>query len=111
MNLSLPLPSRGTGSWLYHKYLPLNDFPTRYGKVKDIEDFCLKAQMVSYEQYRALQEGFNYKMWDWYSGMLIWKNQNPWTALRGGSMIIFWIIQGVILDTCMGQHLCIFSLT
>jgi hypothetical protein len=23
-------------------------------------------------------------MWDWYSGMLIWKNQNPWTALRGG---------------------------
>ncbi len=39
--------------------------------------------MVSYEQYRALQEGFNYKMWDWYSGMLVWKNQNPWTALRG----------------------------
>ena len=39
--------------------------------------------MVSYEQYRALQEAFNYKMWDWYSGMLVWKNQNPWTALRG----------------------------
>ena len=38
---------------------------------------------MSYEQYRALQEGFNYKMWDWYAGMLVWKNQNPWTALRG----------------------------
>jgi mannosylglycoprotein endo-beta-mannosidase len=70
-------------SWSYHKYLPLMDFPDRYGKVKDIRDFCLKAQIVSYEQYRALQEGFNYKMWDWYTGMLVWKNQNPWTALRG----------------------------
>ena len=70
-------------SWTYHKYLPLMDFPDRYGKVKDIQDFCFKAQIVSYEQYRALAEGFNYKMWDWYTGMLVWKNQNPWTALRG----------------------------
>lgn len=70
-------------SWAYHKYLPLMDFPDRYGKVKDIQDFCFKAQIVSYEQYRALVEGFNYKMWDWYTGMLVWKNQNPWTALRG----------------------------
>ncbi len=58
-------------------------FPDRYGKVKDIQDFCFKAQIVSYEQYRALQEAFNYKMWDWYAGMLVWKNQNPWTSLRG----------------------------
>jgi len=78
-----PPQSRVYKSWLYHKYLPLNDFPGRYGKVKDIRDFCLKAQIVSYEQYRALQEGFNFKMWDWYAGMLVWKNQNPWTALRG----------------------------
>jgi len=78
-----PQSPRSVKSWAYHKYLPLLDFPDRYGKVKDIHDFCFKAQMVSYEQYRALQEGFNYKMWDWYSGMLVWKNQNPWTALRG----------------------------
>jgi hypothetical protein len=81
--LSPPESPRGSKSWLYHKYLPLNNFSGRYGKVKDIGDFCMKAQLVSYEQYRALQEGFNYKMWDWYTGMLIWKNQNPWTALRG----------------------------
>ena len=78
-----PQANRIGRSWSYHKYLPLLDFPDRYGKVKDISDFCFKAQIVSYEQYRALQEGFNYKMWDWYSGMLVWKNQNPWTALRG----------------------------
>jgi hypothetical protein len=78
-----PQGSRPGRSWQYHKYLPLMDFPDRYGKVKDIKDFCFKAQLVSYEQYRALQEAFNHKMWDWYAGMLIWKNQNPWTALRG----------------------------
>jgi len=79
-----PSPNtRESKSWSYHKYLPLHDFPDRYGKVKDVNDFCFKAQMVSYEQYRALQEGFNYKMWDWYAGMLVWKNQNPWTSLRG----------------------------
>ena len=78
-----PQGPRPGKSWLYHKYLSLSDFPDRYGKVKDIKDFCFKAQLVGYEQYRALQEAFNYKMWDWYSGMLIWKNQNPWTALRG----------------------------
>jgi mannosylglycoprotein endo-beta-mannosidase len=78
-----PRGSRPGRSWQYHKYLSLMDFPDRYGRVKDIQDFCLKAQMVSYEQYRALQEAFNHKMWDWYAGMLVWKNQNPWTALRG----------------------------
>src|SRR5690606_2121686 len=22
-------------------------------------------------------------MWDWYTGVIIWKTQNPWTSLRG----------------------------
>ncbi len=81
--LKVPKMPNGEGSWAYHKFHSLHDFPDRYGKVKGIEDFCLKAQIVSYEQYRALQESFNYKMWNWYAGMLVWKNQNPWTALRG----------------------------
>ena len=81
--MRVPRTPNGTGSWEYHKYHSFHEFPDRYGKVKGIEDYCLKAQIVSYDQYRSLQEAFNYKMWDWYSGMLIWKNQNPWTALRG----------------------------
>ena len=32
-----PQSSRAAKSWSYHKYLPLNDFPDRYGKVKDIQ--------------------------------------------------------------------------
>jgi hypothetical protein len=28
-------------------------------------------------------------MWEWYSGMLVWKNQNPWTSLRGQFYDVF----------------------
>jgi mannosylglycoprotein endo-beta-mannosidase len=69
--------------WKYHKYLSYKDFPSRYGAVTGFSDFVQKAQMVNYEQYRSLQEGQNARMWDWYTGMLVWKNQNPWTSLRG----------------------------
>jgi len=30
-----------------------------------------------------MMEGFTSHMWDWYTGFIIWKTQNPWTALRG----------------------------
>lgn len=38
---------------------------------------------MNYDQYRGLMEGFSSHMWDWYTGVIIWKTQNPWTALRG----------------------------
>ena len=69
--------------WKYHKYLGFGNMISRYGEVSGIEDFITKAQLVGYEQYRSLQEGFNTHMWDWYTGILIWKSQNPWTALKG----------------------------
>lgn len=81
--LQVPRSPNGNGSWAYHKYHSYHEFPDRYGKVAGVEDYCKKAQIVSYDQYRSLQEAFNYKMWEWYTGMLVWKNQNPWTALRG----------------------------
>lgn len=28
-------------------------------------------------------EGWGSHLWDWYTGILIWKTQNPWTSLRG----------------------------
>ena len=38
---------------------------------------------MNYVQYRALMEGWTSHMWTKYTGVLIWKNQNPWTGLRG----------------------------
>lgn len=69
--------------WEYHKYIGYQDYISRYGPVKDAKDFAMKAQLVNYDQYRALMEGFSSHMWDWYTGTIIWKTQNPWTALRG----------------------------
>lgn len=69
--------------WQYHRYIPYEKYIQQYGKVKDVRDFTMKAQLVNYNQYRALMEGFSSHMWDWYTGSIIWKTQNPWTALRG----------------------------
>jgi hypothetical protein len=69
--------------WDYHKYIGYDTSINKYGKVKNTEDFAFKAQLVNYDQYRGLAEGFTSHMWDWYTGFIIWKTQNPWTAMRG----------------------------
>ncbi|MFD0942093.1 glycoside hydrolase family 2 protein [Pedobacter boryungensis] len=69
--------------WQYHKYIGYDQYIKPYGDVKNVQDFAQKAQLVNYNQYRALMEGFSAHMWDWYTGSIIWKTQNPWTALRG----------------------------
>lgn len=86
MNEKDMVPPRGFRSppvWRFHKYSDYGNFIEQYGNPENIKDFCFKAQIVNYEQYRALLEGFNANMWNWYTGVLIWKNQNPWSALRG----------------------------
>lgn len=88
-DLQPPVKDRANRVWQYHKYIGYEDQIERFGKIKNIDDFCKKAQVVNYEQYRALQEGFNAGMWNKYTGMLVWKNQNPWTALRGQFYDVF----------------------
>lgn len=69
--------------WNYHKYIGYDHFIDAYGEPEDLKDFANKAQLVNYDQYRGLIEGFSSHMWQWYTGVIIWKTQNPWTALRG----------------------------
>lgn len=69
--------------WTYHKYIGYGKTIDAYGTPKNLEDFANKAQLVNYDQYRTLIEGFIGHQWDWYTGVIIWKTQNPWTALRG----------------------------
>ncbi len=69
--------------WKYHKPSWYSNFIDAYGKPRDLKDFTEKAQLVNYNQYRGLIEGHLAHMWDWYTGVIIWKTQNPWTALRG----------------------------
>lgn len=88
-DLAPPRNDRANSVWQYHKYIGYGDHIENFGEIKGIDDFCKKAQLVNYEQYRALQEGFNSGMWNLYTGMLVWKNQNPWTALRGQFYDVF----------------------
>lgn len=74
---------RAHNTWRYHKDLGYRDHLERYGEVTDIESYCKYAQVVNYDQYRSFMEGWASRMWDWYTGILIWKTQNPWTSLRG----------------------------
>jgi hypothetical protein len=70
-------------TWQYHKDLGYGNHLERYGEVTDIETYCKYAQIVNYDQYRSFMEGWASRMWEWYTGILLWKTQNPWTALRG----------------------------
>lgn len=69
--------------WEYHKPSWYADYIDAYGIPKNVKDFTEKAQLENYNQYRGLMEGHIAHMWDWYTGVIIWKTQNPWTALRG----------------------------
>ena len=69
--------------WKYHKYLGYGGMIEKMGEATGLQDFVTKAQIVNYDQYRSLVEGFTSHMWDWYTGFLIWKSQNPWPALKG----------------------------
>ena len=84
---NMVVPQYSTGKidsiWEYHKDLGYGSFVDAYGKPSDVRDFANKAQLVNYDQYRALMEGYSSHQWDWYTGTIIWKTQNPWTALRG----------------------------
>lgn len=69
--------------WRYHKYMGYGDMIDRFGEAGDLKEFVTRAQLVNYEQYRSLVEGYTSHMWDWYTGFLLWKSQNPWPALKG----------------------------
>src|SRR6185295_19044255 len=62
---------------------PVYDQIAAYGELSKIEEFCFRAQLTNYMQYKALFEGISSHMWQWYAGIFVWKSQNPWTGLRG----------------------------
>ncbi len=78
-----PADNKEDSVWQYHKYIGYGKYINAYGTPTNTKDFANKAQLLNYDQYRGLAEGFTANMWDWYTGFIIWKTQNPWTALRG----------------------------
>lgn len=76
--------------WAYHDLnskgactlgLTLERIGIRYGQPKDLEDLCRKAQMLNYETYRAIYEGFNSRLWNNCSGVMVWMSHPSWPSL------------------------------
>jgi mannosylglycoprotein endo-beta-mannosidase len=89
---NFPVDQTWGPEWRLHKYIPYSNPPytcpdqiASYGVPENmtVDDFALRAQIVNYVQYRALYEGAGKYMWNHYTGILVWKSQNPWTGLRG----------------------------
>jgi hypothetical protein len=89
-------------TWRFHKYIPYSnpqqgqlvpcsfsqpspagDLVAAYGAPADLDGFCFRAQLVNLQQYQALFEAAGAGMWSDYTGVLLWKSQNPWPGLRG----------------------------
>jgi mannosylglycoprotein endo-beta-mannosidase len=82
-------------TWGYHKYISFTtaadttnvegdyDFIYSYGPPDDIEEYSIRAQLVQYEQYRALFEGYRLHQWEYYNAVIMWKSQSPWPTFRG----------------------------
>jgi hypothetical protein len=76
--------------WAYHDFHSkgagnkneiLKAITSRYGEPTNLDDLCRKAQMVNYETFRALYEGFNSRMWKDCSGVLVWMSHPSWPSV------------------------------
>jgi len=54
---------------------------SRYGEPRNVDDVCRKAQMLNYETCRAIYEGFNSRMWNDCSGVIVWMSHPSWSSL------------------------------
>ncbi len=53
----------------------------RFGRPNNIEDATRKAQLLNYETYRAIYEGFNSRLWNDCSGVLVWMSHPSWPSM------------------------------
>lgn len=77
-------------AWQYHKYLPYTsttaagrsyDHIYAYGEPNSTAEYAQQAQLVQFEQNRALFEGYRLHQWSYYTAVLMWKSQSPWCVL------------------------------
>jgi hypothetical protein len=71
--------------WYYHdwhdgqkNYVAAMD--SLYGKATSLNDFCKKAQMLNYDSYRAMFEGWESKLWNNTTGLLLWMSHPAWPS-------------------------------
>ena len=75
--------------WAYHDWHQqgngeaeafMRQMEREFGAATSLEDFDRKAQMLDYEEHRAIFEGFNAHLWTPNSGRLLWMTQPAWPS-------------------------------
>jgi hypothetical protein len=59
----------------------MNIISRRFGEATNLVDFSRKAQMVNYETYRAIYEGFDSRLWNDCNGVLLWMSHPSWPSV------------------------------
>jgi hypothetical protein len=76
-------------SWAYHDWHQNGNGDThpfmasmtaKLGAPRDLPDFERKAQLLTYESYRAIMEGMNAELWSRNSGRMLWMTQPAWPS-------------------------------
>lgn len=74
--------------WAYHDLHHTTHFfedfmgaVNSYGEAQSMEDFSKKAQMITYETWRAMIESWNSKMWDNTTGLILWMSHPAWPSM------------------------------
>lgn len=73
-------------TWFYHDLHDgqkdlIQTIDAKYGKSTNLDDFCLKAQLINYDSHRAMFESWNSKMWNKASGLLLWMTHPAWPSM------------------------------
>jgi hypothetical protein len=77
-------------TWGMHDYChggngetgPYEDAIEKYGgRPSGIEEFCKKAQLVNIENYKAMFEAWNNKLFNDCGGVLLWMSQSCWPSM------------------------------
>ncbi|MGK6323200.1 glycosyl hydrolase 2 galactose-binding domain-containing protein [Sphingomonas sp. DT-51] len=76
-------------TWVYHDWHQergvsmasfMRALESEFGAARNLADFERKAQMLNYESYRAIFEGFNAGLWTQNSARMLWMTHPAWPS-------------------------------
>lgn len=90
-----------TEAWSFHTVIQGGEFfnevlkalDSRYGRSRDVEEFCRKAQALNYECARGMFEAYGRNKYD-ATGLTTWKYNAAWPAAMTWQYIDWYLIAG-----------------
>ncbi|NDV64512.1 glycoside hydrolase family 2 protein [Bacteroides sp. 224] len=74
--------------WAYHDlhhtthfFHDFMDAVNSYGESSSMDEFAKKAQMITYNTWRAMIESWNSRMWDNTTGLIMWMSHPAWPSM------------------------------